>query len=606
MNEAASAIRSASASEQFLQAAAEQARNLIGAQQAAGVMFLDGEPYWAVSPASNAEAVGEVDWRRAEQSLLAAPILIRLTQPEIETHPLWQSLKQLYASPVEPRGWLAVLLVDGAGHGIGLLHLVNRLIGEFTEEDAELLRQVAHLTAAAGEHLRLVAQAEQSAAAHSQSEFLRALLFERNPQPMWVYDLTTLAFLAVNEAACQQYGYSRAEFEALTIKDIRPPAEARRLMANVTEIHGAFTHSGEWQHLRKDGTLIEVSIISHAITYASRAARLVVAVNITDQKRAQEALKEVNDRLNDILTSMTDAFFALDHEWRFTYLNPTAERLLRYEAAELLGHSLWEKYPDAVGSVFETSYRRAVEQRQPQEFEHYYVPHQIWFEFHAYPMQDGLAVYFRDITERKRSEELLHENELRLRLSLDAAKMGAWEWDLVSGGAWEDRRAQELVGASLGSYEEFIARMHPDDRQSVIERQQQAIRAQTGFDFEVRLRSAAGDYHWVESSAQPRFDAEGQLTRYVGVVRSIHERKQTEEALRQSEGQLRQAQKMEAIGRLAGGIAHDFNNLLTAINGYSDLMLKKLDPRDPLYEYSSDIRKAGERAANLTAQLLAF
>jgi len=105
---------------------------------------------------------------------------------------------------------------------------------------------------------------------------------------------------------------------------------------------------------------------------------------------------------------------------------------------------------------------------------------------------------------------------------------------------------------------------------------------------------------------RPFRGADGEIRGVVGVVRDVTERRVAEQALRKSEEQLRQAQKMEAIGRLAGGIAHDFNNLLTAINGYSELVLERLPEQDPIHEQICEIRKAGEHAAELTQQLLAF
>lgn len=105
---------------------------------------------------------------------------------------------------------------------------------------------------------------------------------------------------------------------------------------------------------------------------------------------------------------------------------------------------------------------------------------------------------------------------------------------------------------------------------------------------------------------RPLRGSEGEIRGVVGVVRDVTERRAAAEALRNSEEQLRQVQKMEAIGRLAGGIAHDFNNLLTAINGYSELVLDHLQEQDPIREHVQEIRKAGEHAAELTQQLLAF
>lgn len=121
------------------------------------------------------------------------------------------------------------------------------------------------------------------------------LFFECNPQPMWVYDVETLAFLEVNHAAIQHYGYSRDEFLDMTIADIRPPEDVPRLRANVAGVRErVHDRAGQWRHLRKDGSLIDVEIVSHVLQYEGRLAELVVATDITERLRTE---REITERL---------------------------------------------------------------------------------------------------------------------------------------------------------------------------------------------------------------------------------------------------------------------------------------------------------------------
>ena len=114
------------------------------------------------------------------------------------------------------------------------------------------------------------------------------LLFESNPQPMWVFDLETLAFLAVNDAAIQHYGYSRREFLDMTIKDIRPPEDIPALLANITRASDRLDLAGEWRHLKKDGSLIHVDIVTHPLVFAGKQTLLVVAHDITRRIQAKK------------------------------------------------------------------------------------------------------------------------------------------------------------------------------------------------------------------------------------------------------------------------------------------------------------------------------
>ena len=124
------------------------------------------------------------------------------------------------------------------------------------------------------------------------SEASYRLLFDNNPQPMWVYDRDTLAFLAVNDAAVHHYGYTRAEFLGMTLKDIRPPEDVAALLDNVAHTTADLDHADTWRHRKHDGTIIEVDITSHSLTFAGRPARLVLAHDVTKRQQAITALAE--------------------------------------------------------------------------------------------------------------------------------------------------------------------------------------------------------------------------------------------------------------------------------------------------------------------------
>jgi PAS domain S-box-containing protein len=214
------------------------------------------------------------------------------------------------------------------------------------------------------------------------------------------------------------------------------------------------------------------------------------------------------------------------------------------------------------------------------------------------------------ITERKEAEQALRsEREAlrtaaeRTRFALEAAGVGIWDMDYVSGVLrWSETLEAQYglqPGTFGGTFEAFTERIHPDDRSSVFETIAQAMK--TGSDFSVQNRSVwpDGTVRWLRGAGRVRLGRLGEPVRAVGVSQDITERRTMEE-------QFLQAQKMEAVGQLAAGVAHDFNNLLTVILGYCELLLADLAPDDARQPDLVEIQKAGTLAAGLTRQLLSF
>ncbi|OOG25957.1 hypothetical protein B1C78_05790 [Thioalkalivibrio denitrificans] len=127
--------------------------------------------------------------------------------------------------------------------------------------------------------------------------------------------------------------------------------------------------------------------------------------DISEAKRTQAEIKQLEGRLTVAMEAMTDAFLTIDRDYRYTYANREAERLLQKSRSEIMGRTVWEVFPDLVGTVTETRFREAMDEQRPVHYELYYEPLEIWIEIGVYPWPDGLAVLFRDISERKRTEE---------------------------------------------------------------------------------------------------------------------------------------------------------------------------------------------------------
>ncbi len=216
----------------------------------------------------------------------------------------------------------------------------------------------------------------------------------------------------------------------------------------------------------------------------------------------------------------------------------------------------------------------------------------------------------RENLERRQVEQHLKESEARLARAQQIAHLGSWEWDIVENKVTWSEETARLYGfgdEDLGSHmERCLERIHPEDTEHVREALDAAARTGQPFTADHRVLLSDGTERCIHGLGEVLCDERGLPLRIIGTVQDVTEARRAALALQRSEEQLRQSQKMEAVGRLAGGVAHDFNNMLTVIGGYSSMIVAQMDKADPLYKNVLEIQQASERAAALTNQLLAF
>jgi diguanylate cyclase (GGDEF)-like protein/PAS domain S-box-containing protein len=186
------------------------------------------------------------------------------------------------------------------------------------------------------------------------------LLFENNPVPMWVYDPGNLGFMAVNDAAVAHYGYSRDQFLAMTILDIRP-AEDRESVRNLAKIHD-YRSDTTWRHVKADGTQIEVAIFARALTYEGRPAGICAIVDLTDRNRAEEEVRRTRTFLDTIINNVPSAIVVKELPGRhYVMVNRTGEKYFGRPASAMIGKTAADVFPKAVADIVDARDRQFLE-----------------------------------------------------------------------------------------------------------------------------------------------------------------------------------------------------------------------------------------------------
>jgi PAS domain S-box-containing protein len=223
-------------------------------------------------------------------------------------------------------------------------------------------------------------------------------------------------------------------------------------------------------------------------------------------------------------------------------------------------------------------------------------------------LKAAYAALKKQVAERRKAQEALQESEKNYRRIVETAYEGIWCIDLEDKIVFVNARMAEMLGYAANELmgQPIAMVLEPEWLALALAKIEEHLRKGLKEQVDLKFRRKDGTDLWGIVTASPLLTQKGRYSGALGMVTDITRRKRAEEALRQSEEQLRQAQKLEAIGRLAGGIAHDFNNILTAIGGYCELLLQTLERPDPRHRDVQGIQEATDRAATLTRQLLAF
>ncbi|RYY55883.1 MAG: PAS domain S-box protein [Chitinophagaceae bacterium] len=444
-------------------------------------------------------------------------------------------------------------------------------------------------------------------------------LFQNNPVPMWVFDPATLKFLAVNDAATVQYGYTIDEFMNISVLDIRTPEAAAKFLEAVARRKQGGTHNkaGEFEHVTKDGKIIHVDIVSHLIRYEGIDAILVLAKDITEQKKANSLLFKSYRENNQILENIGDGFFSLDKEYTITYWNKAAEEIVRTPRSKVLGKSLWKMFETAQRLKFFAEYKRAFRDQVTVNFEEYYPELGLWLEVTAYPSDSGLSVFFRDITARKKAMDKIRQANEKFSMIARITNDAIYEWDIVEDVMYWGEGYATLFGhkwtpgkMSMDSWRDFV---HPSDKENLMKIAQDAFKTGTpSLQREIKFRCADGSYKLVYDKLVIVYAEDGTPLRLMGAMQDVTEKRMMETSLQNAKNRQQRAvtratiQGQEKEREQIGIELHDnINQILATASLYIEHGLSMPEPSTAIITQGKDmIQLATKEIRKLSHALL--
>jgi len=414
----------------------------------------------------------------------------------------------------------------------------------------------------------------------------------------------------INERAVAVYGYPREELLRMTVRDLRAPEAAAEVDGQLLRIREQNGFMFETMHRRKDGTTFSVEVSSRFADIDGKQYYLGVVRDISERKRAEEALIREKNKFEAIVAAIGDGISIQDRDYKILYQNENHRGLVGDHIGEYCYQAYERRESACKGCPLALTFEDGAVHREERTINGR--RGRISIEITTSPLRDaggrivaGIEAV-RDITPRKEAEQAQNESEKRYKRLVESVTDYIYSVKVEQGRAVSTTHGPGCQSVTGYTAEEFSTNptlwyriIHEEDRPAVVDYAARTLSGHPVQSFVHRIFHKDGSLRWIRNTPVPRFDKNGCLTEYDGLITDVTE-------LKRLEGQLRQAQKMEAVGQLAGGVAHDFNNILTAIIGYGNLILMKLPNLDPLRAYVDQILASSERAAHLTHSLLAF
>lgn len=383
------------------------------------------------------------------------------------------------------------------------------------------------------------------------------LLFLSNPQPMWIYDVETFAFLEINEAAIQHYGYTREEFLKMTLLDIRPKEDAYKFL-DYTNVDNEFeANQYEWRHIKKNGETISVLITTHNIKYNGKKAKHTLINDITEQKRYLKLLETERANTAALINSTDDLVWSIDENQNLlaandAYLNFIEKiRAWKLESGDSMNEN--QQFLTELNQQSQLQYERVLS-GETFTIETYSPALDSiwgsWSETTYNPIKDGnkirgAAMFSRNITNRKKIELALETNQRILLETSEVARVGGWEVDLINNTVSWSKITKEIHELPLDydlKVDELLNFYREGEIRTRIKKLIDTVIAEAkDFDFETQIITAKGHEKWIRVKGGVA-TLEGKSVRLYGMIQDLEDLKKFEILLKET----------SEIGRVGG------------------------------------------------------
>ena len=397
----------------------------------------------------------------------------------------------------------------------------------------------------------------QAANAVTRNEQILRLFVEHSPASIAMFD-NDMRYMVASRRYRADYGLGDQELVGRSHYEILPEIPDRWKEIHRRCLAGETISEDEDRFPRANGKIdwVRWEIRPWHETENKIGGIILFSEVITRQVESREALKEsekqmrlalgestsTKERLSQILNRISDGFGSLDRNWNYTFVNERLAQNVGKKKEELLGHNIWEVFPQAIGTTVHKAYMRAMEEQVPLELEHYYPHFGRWFQHRFYPSPDGLSVFSKDIDDQKRAEEKIKEQSSLVRIAAEKSKLGGWNVILGENRSyWSDGVAaiHEMPPGYSPLVEDGINFYAPEWRDKITQVFTECVTNGTPYDEEMEILTSTGKRLWIRTIGEAVRDGNGKIYKVQGAFQDISEKKLAEEKSREKDLQFR-------------------------------------------------------------------